>query len=204
MKLLKRSLLLSVLIVPGALNAAMLTFNVDASTDFFGTQIGLLEGSHFVVDTSVPNSSSDPSTTQFSNSIVGGTIITSQPGQGEPTTTEITDANSATIEATNDGSNTTWTVNVVNDEGQEAKMTMLFNSTDFFGTLEHDWSSYNDLYDSGTILANGIPMELSLTVEQPPAPIPLPPTVYLMASALGMMLWRSGLSVSQVKQLLSS
>jgi hypothetical protein len=208
MKLLKRSIILSMLVAPSVLNAAMLRFDVTATDSTFAGEIGLLSGTHFIIDTNVANSSTDPTSTQFSNSIVGGYVDTMHPING-PVSSEITDANSGSITATNDGLNTTWTIPVEGDDPtQTATMSIEFGGVDLYTELSDDAAFYNDNYRGGSVASPGLTIDFDefmvTDVSSAPAPVPLPPTAYLMLSALGMMLWRSNLSVSQLKQLLTS
>jgi hypothetical protein len=210
MKLLERSLVLSALVVPSVLNAAMLRFDVTATDSTFAGEIGVLSGSHLIIDTDTANSSTDPTNTLFSNSIVGGHLDTMHPING-PVSADITDANSGSITATNDGINTTWTIPIQGENPSDtATMTIEFGGVDLYSELSDDEAFYNDNYRGGTVESPGLTIDFDefavtdVTSASTPDPVPLPPTVYLMLSGLGMMLWRSNLSVSQLKQLLTS
>lgn len=217
MKLLKRSLMLATLMIPGVLNAALLRFDVAATAAnplyplFDSNQnVGLFDGSYFVIDTSVINTSTSPTSGQFVDSIVAGHIETYDPEHGT-TIADITDERQGTINTTNDGLNTTWEIIASSEDGGQSATTLInFSGTSLFNNLDYDDAYYNDAYIIGTVTASALGREMTIDFTQfevtdvTPAPVPLPPTVYLMASALGLMLWRSNLSVTQVKQLLTS
>jgi hypothetical protein len=204
MKLLKRALLLAALTAPGIVNAAMLRFDVSATTSFLTTEIGLLSGSYFVVDTSVTNSSTDPVGSLFANSIVSGHVETMDPINGL-VSADITDANSGSISATNDGVNTTWLIPVAGEStSQSADMTINYGGLDLYANLLDDSAIYNNNFLDGTVTANGVTIPFNEFSVSDVSPVPLPPTIFLMATSLVMLLWRSHLSISNIKGLLTT
>jgi hypothetical protein len=203
--------------VPGVLNAAMLRFDITATDNTFVGDVGMFSGSHFIIDTDVENTSTDPSNALYSSSIVGGHVDSMDPING-PVSADISADDGGSITATSDGTNTTWSIPVGGDAYTDQSSTLMieFGGEELSQNMSDDEELYNDTYLGGYIDAAGANIDFDeFTVSEisgstttdpaAPAPIPLPAPFFLMASALGMMLWRqSKLSLSQFKKLLTS
>jgi hypothetical protein len=184
------------------LNAATLQFDFSATQDILGNNIGIQPGSYIQVDTSVVNSSITPSSGLFEDAIVGGHVeVVDLNG---PTTYDSGETTS--ISTTNDGTNTTWIIPVETGP-QSAEIQFTFSGVDLTTDLSDDYNIYNDSFVSGVVItANPLGGDLNLPVGDDflvsdVSPVPLPPTFYLMASSLIMLLWRSNLSFSDIKTL---
>jgi hypothetical protein len=187
-------------------NAATLQFNFNASQDVFGNDIGVQPGSYFVVDTSVIDTSTTAGTGLFDSAVTGGhveVVDLNGPATYDSTTP-------ASITATTDGSNTIWSIPVETGP-QPAEMELIFSGTDLSTDLVDDFSIYNDAFLSGTVYttsplgAMNIPVASDFSVSDisEVAPVPLPPTFFLMASSLIMLMWRGNFSFASMKALMA-
>jgi hypothetical protein len=206
MKLLKKTLLLTTLILPGIASAAMLRFDITASKDSAVGEIGLLSGSYFIVDTSVANSSANSSRGLFTDSIVAGHIEAFDPFDGQ-VSTDLNESNMGSIIAKGADGDTRWTIPLVEPgESDPPELIMNFSGLDLVENLLDDASFYNDNFIDGYLSDSGTTISINTfsVSELEPAPVPIPPTFLLMASSLGLLLWRSNLSFSNLRGLLAS
>lgn len=207
MKMLRSSLLILAVLSPSILNAAMLRFDVSATDVMIGQTVGMLPGSYFVLDTSVPNTSAMSNVSSFADSIVSGEITTHDPFNGTMLNI-IDDTNSGTITATNNLSGeTNWFVPVM--EGDNPS-TMELNFSDSIGDLMNglldDAGFYNTNFLDGLVRVENVPFAgtveiafngFNVTDITPPAPVPVPPAFLLMASSLIAFFMRHKLTLSK-------
>ncbi len=199
-------------ITPCMVNAATLQFDFSATQDIFGNNVGVQPGSYFLIDTTVVNTSSTAGAGLFDSAVNGGHIdVVDLNG---PASYELTDAVPITTSTSSNGLNTVWTIGAATGP-QPAQIELTFSGLDLITDLSDDFSIYNDSFLGGSVTttdSNPLIGETTINIGSDflvsdvsdLAPVPLPPTFYLMASSLIMLLWRSNLSFSSAKTLMTS
>jgi hypothetical protein len=193
--------MIAIIVAPGFVNAALLRVDYSAMNDM---GFGIQSGSYFVFDSAVANSSTDPNNGLFENAITAGQM--NVVGFSGPVSYDLTDTIS--ISTSTDGTGTTWSIPLESDDAS-ASLSIEFSDTTLATSFLDDSAFYNDNFIGGVVETSGVAIDLGndfavSSVSPPPvSAVPIPPTFYLMASSLLVLLWRSNFSISDARALLT-
>jgi hypothetical protein len=189
-----------IIAAPGFVNAALLRVDYSAVNEL---GFGIQDGSYFVFDSAVADSSTEPNNGLFEDAITDGQM--NVVGFSGPMSYDLTDTIS--ISTLTDGTNTTWSIPLESDDAT-ANLSIEFSGTTLATSLMDDSAFYNDNFIGGVVETSGIAIDFgndfSVSTVSPVSAVPIPPAFYLMASSLLVLLWRSNFSFSDARALLTN